>query len=310
MKRIWKDYFSFSKRERNAVIIILLLVAGFVAMPYFFGIKKIPAKPNTELQEQIAKLQESKPKQKSYQSSKDGDDNGWQQPYQASSNIKAGKGELFEYDPNTLDEAGWQRLGLRDKTIKTLLNYRGKGGKFKSPEDLRKVWGLKKEEADRIIPYARVVSTNPYQKINTPYTKNASPTTATVIDINTATVEQIKTIPGIDNSLPYKIIKFREKLGGFLNLQQLKETYGMADSMYQKILPYLSIQSTNIKKININTASDYELNMHPYIDKTIAKAIVIYRTQHGNYQSVADVKKIVFITQEVFNKISPYLGVE
>jgi competence protein ComEA len=310
MKRILKDYFSFSKRERNAVIIILLLAAGFIALPYFFGIKKKPAKPTAQLQEQIAKLQESKPKQKSYQSYNNDGDNDWQQPYQASSNnSNASKGELFEYDPNTLDEAGWQRLGLRDKTIKTLLNYRSKGGKFKSPEDLRKVWGLKKEEADRIIPYARVASTNPYQKTSTPYTKNTS-TTATIIDINTATVEQLKSLPGIDYSLPYKIIKFREKLGGFLNVQQLKETYGMADSVYQKILPYLSIQSINTKKININTASDYDLNMHPYIDKTVAKAIVIYRTQHGSYKTVDDVKKIVFITQEVFNKISPYLGVE
>jgi competence ComEA-like helix-hairpin-helix protein len=117
-------------------------------------------------------------------------------------------------------------------------------------------------------------------------------------------------LPNIGTSLPYKIVNYREKLGGFISVQQIKETYGMVDSIYNTILPYLQIKTIELRKININTATDYDLSVHPYIDKSIAKAIVIYRTKYGGYSTVADIKKIVFITNEVFNKIAPYLSVE
>ena len=83
----------------------------------------------------------------------------------------------------------------------------------------------------------------------------------------------------------------------------------MTDSIYQSILPFLKIDMNTIKKININTASEYELSLNPYISRDIAKAIVIYRNQHGNYQSIEQLKKIVFINEEMYQKILPYLTI-
>jgi len=305
MKKIMADYFSFSKKERIAVLIVLVLAGGFIALPYFFGVKKNARPTDEKLQQQISALQSNKPKASN--SSKD-EDNNWQH-YQPSNNATV-KAELFQFDPNTLDEAGWVRLGIREKTARTIINYRSKGGKFKTPEDIRKIWGLRKEEADRIIPYATVSPSNNsynyagYQKNNTAASKPV------LLDANIATPEQLRTLPGIGYALPYKIVKYREKLGGFLNMQQVKETYGMNDSIFAAILPFLHVLPIEIKKININAATDFELGGHPYIDRTIAKAITIYRTQHGGYKSVDEVKKIVFITDEVYNKISPYLEVK
>jgi DNA uptake protein ComE-like DNA-binding protein len=175
---------------------------------------------------------------------------------------------------------------------------------------LYKIWGLRKDEADRIIPYARIDNSGvPSGRSN--YSQNGvvSSQNPVLFDANTVTPEQLKLIPGIGSSLPYKIINFREKLGGFLYMLQLKETYGMTDSIFNSLLPYLHVLPTEIRKLNINTASEYELNAHPYIDKTLAKAITIYRNQHGGYKSVNDIRKIVFITEDVFNKIAPYLAV-
>ena len=76
------------------------------------------------------------------------------------------------------------------------------------------------------------------------------------------------------------------------------------------MLPYLSLTSINIQKININTASDFDLGKHPYISSDIAKAIAIYRKQHGNYSKIEDVRKIVFINQAMYQKIAPYITVE
>lgn len=300
MKRILKDYFSFSKKETTAAVVLLILLASFIALPYLY---KKDAKPHVidkQLQEAVSAIQPST-------TIKDSTSNDFTDHYQPAPTEVETKYALFEFDPNTLDAAGWKRLGLRDKTINTLLNYRNKGGRFRKPEDIRKIWGLRPQEADRIIPYARIdAPQNNYAK--SAY-GSASPSAKTiaVVDINTAQPEDLRNIPGMENGLQYRIVKFREKLGGFINLEQVKETYGMTDSAFTAMQPYIKFASLAIVKININTASDFELNGHPYITKPVAKAIVLYRTQHGSYQLVADIKKIAFIKEDIFQKIAPYL---
>ncbi len=305
MKKIWKDYFTFSKRDRIAIIIILLVIILFIFLPQFFGVKKDKPVIDSLLTQQIADARINPSQKPIYPKQED-----WETPYQTTENTNSIKGTLFEFDPNTLDAAGWKKLGLRDKTVATIMNYRNKGGRFKSAEDIRKIWGLNKEEADRIIPYANVQSSKFSGNNQDQYSKQPVKNVQQVVDINTATVDQLKSLPGMVYPLQYRIITFRDKLGGFIHTNQVRETYGMTDSVYEAIKPFLTIQSNDIRKININTATEYELNLHPYIDKTTAKAIVIFRTQHGKYSSVDDIKKIVFIKDDVFNKMQPYLTVE
>ncbi len=309
MKKVIKQYFTFSKRDAIAAIIIVLLFSSFIVLPQFFSYKKEKKVADQVVVSQIAALQKQK-EDKGYYKKNNSNDNNWEQTSFNSSNTNIVVGSLFQFDPNTLDANGWQKLGLRDKTINTILNYRSKGGKFKQPEDLRKIWGLRKEEADRIIPFAKIENSAVPSGYKTYAQNGISQNQKPVLfDANTVTPEQLRLIPNIGNSLPYKIVSFREKLGGFLNMLQVKETYGMTDSVFNSLLPYLHVLPTEIRKLNINTASEYELNAHPYIDKTLAKAITIYRNQHGGYKSVNDIRKIVFITEDVYNKIAPYLTV-
>ncbi|MBS1670795.1 MAG: helix-hairpin-helix domain-containing protein [Bacteroidetes bacterium] len=298
MKNFVKNYFTFSRKERVALIILILLISIFIVLPYVISFKKNPPLINENLQQQIKLLlvKDSLPNNNLAENETSNEN----------SFSKNSSYAMFEFNPNTINEEGWKKLGLKDKTIKTILNYRTKGGKFKTPEDIRKIWGLKKEDADRIIPYAKIESkTN-----NILNTKEGAIKSTVKIDINIATPQEWFTIPNMDRSLAYKIIKYKEKLGGFLTIQQVKETYGLTDSLFKTIEPYLILQTTNIKKININTADDYTLSNHPYINKDVAKAIIIYRAQHGAYTKIDDIKKIVFIKDELYNKIAPYLAVE
>lgn len=306
MKHFIRDYFTFSKKERIAAIVLIVIITVFLFLPNFFSIKKEKVVVDEQTKQKIlSQQQQKKSYYKNYQKNDDNETNYYTNNDDASTNSI-----LFEFDPNTLDANGWRKLGLREKTINTILNYISKGGKFKQPDDIRKIWGLKKEEADRLIPYIKINnSTTTYSK-NTQQKNSTTNSSEIYLDINTATVEQLKTIPNIGNQLPYKIVSFREKLGGFIYMAQVKETYGMSDSTFQKILPYLHLQPTEIRKLNLNTATEYEFNAHPYIDKTLSKALIIYRTQHGGYKLVSDVKKIVFVTEDVFKKIEPYLKVE
>jgi competence protein ComEA len=297
MKKILKDYFTFSKKESRALIMLLAFIGVFILLPYFIPDKKDKPILNEALQQQVAPI-----------IAKDSflTDKPLTEETLHETEINKSAYELFEFNPNTIDVAGWKKLGLRDKTIKTILNYRDKGGRFKTAEDIRKIWGLKKEEADRIVPYVRIDNI----RTGKVAVKNFSSKADIKIDINAATPQEWFTIPTMDRSLVYRIIKYKEKLGGFLAIQQVKETYGLTDSVYKTIEPYLILQTAAVKKININTADDYILSMHPYISKDVAKAITIYRTQHGAYTKVEDIKKIVFIKEELYQKIAPYLAVE
>ena len=121
---------------------------------------------------------------------------------------------------------------------------------------------------------------------------------------------ELISLNGIGSKLSQRIIHFREKLGGFYSVEQVGETFGLPDSTFQKIKSQLKIVSLSITKININTADIDLMKTHPYLRYATSNAIILYRTQHGNFSTVADIKKIMTITEDIFNKAAPYLTVE
>ena len=225
------------------------------------------------------------------------------------------KGELFYFDPNTISTSDWKRLGLRDKTIKTIENYLNKGGHFYKSEDLQKIYGLHNDEYERLKTYIKIEST--ISKTNDDFVSSKSKdeiqptkTYATrylVIDINTADTTSFISLPGIGSKLASRIVSFREKLGGFYSVDQIGETYGLPDSTFQKIKQYLKLDNPSIKKININTATVDEMKAHPYIKFSLANPIAAYRNEHGSFSKIEDIKKVMAVTDEIFKKLAPYL---
>lgn len=162
-------------------------------------------------------------------------------------------------------------------------------------------------------PYARTDSTrhgtypdrNESRNHYSPYTPRYSP-----VDINLGDTTAFIALPGIGNKLASRIINFREKLGGFYSFNQVSEVYGLADSIFQKIKPYLQLNDATVKKININTATIDELKAHPYIKYNIAKAIIAYRNEHGSFLKTEDLKNIMLINDELYLRILPYASIE
>jgi competence ComEA-like helix-hairpin-helix protein len=137
------------------------------------------------------------------------------------------------------------------------------------------------------------------------------PAAARTLDINQAGLDAWMRLPGIGEKRARQIVKYRSTLGGFLSVEQLGEMYGLPDSVFRNIRPALTLQDGNIRRINLNTAAEEELDRHPYISSKQAKLIVAYRTQHGAYPTVDDLGRIAaFSDKKWLEKIRPYLTTE
>lgn len=315
-RNVVKDYFTFSAKERNGLIIMFFIAASIFLFSRYFPVKKATVSKDA-FQQELAQLKiviDSSRSNRSDQRNENFVDYSQPKPNEYANNFK---GKLFNFDPNTLDADGWKRLGVHDKTIHTIQKFLDRGYKFSQPEDIRKIYGLRKEDAERLIPYIHInqkessANDSYANKGNTTFTANPAPEIkrTKIIDINTADTAEFISLPGIGSKLAARIINFRQKLGGFSSVAQLGETYGIPDSTFQKIKPRLQCINPALKTININTADINELRAHPYLRWNIANAIVNYRQQHGNYKSVEDIKKIDIITDDLYNKIAPYLVV-
>ncbi|KAF0238455.1 MAG: DNA uptake protein and related DNA-binding protein [Chitinophagaceae bacterium] len=309
MKEFFKNYCQFSKKERLGVVVLVALIGLFILLPQLYQppVKKVYT--DTILNQ----INQQVPVQ-FVDSSK----------FQTANENTIKQFRLFSFDPNIATAAEFAALGLSEKNIRTIDNYRSKGGRFRHATDLRKIWGIRNEDLERLIPYAIIEPLHPSYKKNIEQynARNYPKLNIPIIDINTATVSDWEALPGIGPVLANRIVKYRDKLGGFTQLAQVQKTYGISDSLFNQLAPYLQLNSLEAIKIPSTQAAD-SVNKKPNINKAtvaqlmavsvpeeIAKAIVLYRKQYGPYERITDLKKIVFISEPVFEQIAPKLQVQ
>lgn len=304
-KKFIREYLLFSRRDRIGIVSLLCLVLIVYFLPYFSSqaAHQFPISQSPELAQALDSLQSREtgeihePSYSSYSPEIQKDNP--QETYQP--------GELFYFDPNTLPPEGWQRLGLTSRTVRTIMNYRNKGGRFRQPADLQKVWGLPPGFYERVKDH---ISITPQQQNFHPLSDRETPKPErriATVHINTADTSAFIALPGIGSKLAFRITSFRDKLGGFYSVDQIGETFGLPDSTFRKIKPYLELDNMPVRKLNINTATADELKSHPYIRWNLANALIAYRQQHGKFNSLEDLKKISLIDNAAFEKMKPYL---
>ena len=211
---------------------------------------------------------------------------------------------LFPFDPNTISLNEWMQLGVKEKTAQTILKYISKGGKFRIATDLKKIWGLQ-NAAEKLIPFVRIHLEQKIYKQEFIPPKNQQQK----IDINTADSLAWLALPGIGPALTKRILTFRKSLGGFYAVNQVKETFGLPDSTFQKIRSKLQLKNMDVRKINLNEATIDDLKKHPYIRYQLANVIIQYRSQHGKFNAVDELKNIMILPDSSYLKMLPYLSV-
>ena len=314
LKAFGREYFSFSRKERIGVYILLTIILSCAVITFFLPVDHGDNKYD------LLEYQKAFSKFKQLKDSSSDDDNAYSYKNYRSEGYKRSvykpfdksRAELFLFDPNTLPGAGWRRLGIRDRTISTIEKYLSKGGHFYKAGDISKIWGLGVGDVSRLIPYVRI--TSPVSKVRGVFSdpRKYAPYHKAIVqpfDINFADSAMLDALPGIGGHLAKRILAFRDKLGGFASVEQVKETFGLPDSTFLKIKELLFIGNAVIKKFDINIASIDQMRSHPYFRYQIANSIVQYRMQHGPYSAISGLKNIMTLSDEIFKKIAPYVYV-
>lgn len=127
------------------------------------------------------------------------------------------------------------------------------------------------------------------------------------IEINKADTNLLKRIPGIGSSYANRIVKYRNLLGGYVTIEQLKEVWGLDNDLFETITPYLTIEP-DVQKIKINSADFKALIKHPYINKEQVKIIIDIRGRKGRIDSINRLALLDEFTDGDIKRLTPYLS--
>lgn len=222
----------------------------------------------------------------------------------------------FPFDPNTISLDSLQLLGFPEYQAKGLLHYRaGRPITFRKPEDLRRVKSLDSILVELALPLIDIAPPPPGSALPirigtapTVYTRAPLPALASV-DLNAADTTLLKTLPGIGSYRARRLIRYRDVLGGFYDLEQAATTRGIPDSTWQTILPYLALGPI-YRQLSVNRATVEELRRHPNINSKLANTVVRFREKHGAFRSPEDLRQIRSLNDYTLAKIVPYLSFE
>jgi DNA uptake protein ComE-like DNA-binding protein len=296
IEKIVKTYFYFNTSERKSILALVILIILCIALPqvYFklFPVEKVNI--------QITELKEKEANFFSVNQTSESDDE----------KISATINSINKFDPNTASDEDLASFGFSSKNIRTIRNYLSKGGSFKSPEDLKKLYGVDKDLIEKTIPLVEIRNENkPYQ--NTSFKQDSLKKTKgkkvfEVLEINAADSESLLKLYRIGPSLASKIINYRNKLGGFLNLNQLTEIWGFDEDILYDLQGKIMVDANRAKRLNLNNVDLETLKQHPYYKFKLSQAIVNYRLQHGNFKSMNDLRNIRIVNDSILKLISIY----
>jgi len=259
------SYFYFSRPERWAAFVLLIMIGMVAVLPKFLWQQK----PDLLIPLALEQF---------------GMDTMYMRDAFAEVEAATVK-DPFVFDPNTVSVTTLQSLGFTAKLANTLANYRAKGGLIRSGKDLYKIWGMPTLLADRLAPFVRVSGTSGKNSQSRPFGTALVPRygAAAPIDINTASLSQFEALKGIGPVLAARIVGFREKQGGFVKVQDLLMVYGVKDSLLSALAPYLRLDDSRVPKANLNQASVLQLVQKAGLQVVVAQAVVRWRQQNGAF---------------------------
>jgi len=285
----FKSHFKFNKQERSGIFFLLFFIIS-VQLGYYLcqsntENQSSPFKHDAVVQAEIDSLK--------------------------AISLKKDTIRVYPFNPNFITDFKGYTLGMSVEEIDRLNDFR-KSDKFvNSALEFQNVTKVSDSLLSTISPYFKFPEWTQNRKPKPSNTSTSSYTAKKVIwkDLNTATAEDLKKISGIGEKLSARIIKFRDRLGGFLIDDQLYDVYGLeADVVERALKQFKVITKLDIAKINVNTATAEELSKLIYLQKHVAESIVNYRNLNGSINSLNELVKIEEFPAERINRIALYLS--
>ncbi|MEZ4811755.1 MAG: ComEA family DNA-binding protein [Allomuricauda sp.] len=276
-----KSHFKFNKQERSGIFFLLFLVVMLQGIYYFTESKPFDGPSrlaiNTLAQARLDSLK----------------------------GLREDSPKIFPFNPNYINDHKGYALGMSTVELDRLLAFREKGNYINSVEEFQLVTGVSDSLLTVISPYFKFPVRKPY--VQKQRTLSASDNIV-LRDINSATAEDLRTVYGIGEALSTRILKFRDRLGGFLVNEQLYDVYGLEPEVVKRTLKHFQVlKPPKIDKINVNTATVDELSGLVYIDRGLAQRIVAHRQVHGAFTSLNELTGVKAFPADRIERIKLYL---
>lgn len=287
----FEDPFVISKRSKRGLLVLILASLGLIFFPrvYMFFQKEEAFVINSE------KIAEFERTHKKFEK------RNYSNYYSKKKKYKA---PVSKFNPNNYSLSDWMNLGLSEKQSVVVLKFTSRG--IYSEQDLKRIFVI----PDILFELIRDSVVYPERFQNSPnqesFKKQAKQ--ITLINLNTADTTEFMKIYGIGAFYAKQIIRYREKLGGYITKEQLFEVWKMTPEAYDKIKDHVFISEKDVKRININSVTIEELKVHPYLKWNQANSIVKMRIQRNGFKNIEEIKESVLIDSETYEKLFPYLS--
>ncbi|WP_346856798.1 helix-hairpin-helix domain-containing protein [uncultured Draconibacterium sp.] len=292
-RKIVRNFMSFQRSDRNAIIIIGFLIM-IVVVANFIVLQMSP-KSSSDFSEVKAMI------------------NSWE--LARAEKIESKKAVFFEFDPNTVSEKTLDSLSIPAFIKQNISSYRKAGGKFNTSSDVRKIYGMNDSIFSLLEEYIRISRS----KIESTYSK---PTTKSKplspFDPNTIDVDSLRDY-GFTEFQTGNIVKYRNNGGVFYQSFDLLKIYGIDSAFFVKISPYVKIEQKELEpdpigievvKIELNSADSADLVQLKGIGPAYANRIIKYREILGGYYNKEQIKEVYNFPEELYQQVEGYIFVD
>jgi DNA uptake protein ComE-like DNA-binding protein len=287
--RLIKDYFTNSRAEARGLLVFLIIILSLLLVR--FVILPDPVGFDLEIHAVPSEKEEDKVDVKDY-------------TLEPVTDKKDDAFSSCRFDPNTAVPDELLARGFKSDVVNRIIRYRLKGGQFREGQDLLKIYGI---DSNLVISLSKHISTNRFSPAVKDRLKKDHSRYTPCIELNRADSLQLKQVSGIGKVLSARIVRFRNLLGGFYSAKQLSEVYGITDSLCMQWEGTFTVDTSCIRKMNINTATADELVRHPYLSYFQAKAILSYRRLVGPFESKKQLVDNYLLSETDYLKVLPYL---
>ena len=288
-----KEIFTYNKKQRNGLLILIAVALGIQFFLYFDDIFPSPRTPQDTVRFEAVV--------RTWERQKDSVAN-----YSSAENIS-----FFDFDPNTASAEEFEELGLRSFLAERIIKYRNKGGQFYKKEDLLNIYGLDSAWYDQVAPYVKIEE----EERGDPFVKKEKKLKLKPFEINSVSQAELESY-NIKEWQAKRIITYREKVHPFKTKEELFKVYGFDSSFVKELLHFViideveeSAEQSEFVIVELNSADSLQLVSLSGIGPVFAKRILEYREKLGGYYVQEQLMEVYGIDKELLKKVAPHMEV-